>query len=130
MFSKHQYESVKLPPTKMALNQKVLRAYYTALTWKSVHISSPILAGPQKNGWRLNKITNLYHPIMTKNPPVPDTVVELSLCRCKTGCTQRRCICKKNNLLCTEMCLCVNFSNDKSDEEKIDSNSNVDENND
>ena len=32
MLSKHQYESDKLPPTKMALDQKVIRAHYTAIT--------------------------------------------------------------------------------------------------
>ena len=66
---------------------------------------------------------------MTKNPPVSDTVVELSLCRDKTGCTHRRSLCKKNDLLCTEMCLCVNCSNEKSHKEKIDSNSDLDEKN-
>ena len=80
MFSKHQYESGKLAPTKMALDQKVLRAHYTAITWKSANISSPILPDPQEYGWTLNEITNLYHPILTKNPPVSDTEVELSLC--------------------------------------------------
>ena len=55
---------------------------------------------------------------MTKNLPVSDNVFDLSLYCCKTGCTQRRCICKKNSLLCTEMCLCVNCSNKKSDKEK------------
>ena len=100
---KHQHESGKLPTTKMAFDQRVLQAHYTALTWKSAHIPSPILPDPQEYGWTLNKITNLCHPIMTKNLPVSDTVVERSLCRCKTGCTQRRCICKKNNLLCTEI---------------------------
>ena len=43
MFSRHQYESDKLPPTKMALDQGVLRVHYNALTWKSAHISSPTL---------------------------------------------------------------------------------------
>ena len=68
MFSRHQYESDKLPPTKMALDQGVLWAHYTALTWKSAHISSPILSYPKYYGWTLNEITNLYHPIpiMTK----------------------------------------------------------------
>ena len=73
----------------------------------------------------MNDITNLYHPIMTKNVLLFETVAEISLCRCKTGCTQRRCTCKKNNLLCTEMFLCVNSSNEKSDKEKIHSNSDV-----
>ena len=46
---------------------------------------------------------------------IPDIVVELSSCRCKTGCIQkqRRCISKMNNFLCTEMCLCVNCSNEE-----------------
>ena len=57
---------------------------------------------------------------MTKNLPVSDNVLELSLCRCKTGCTQRRCKFKKNNLLCTEMCLCVSCSSEKSGKEKMD----------
>ena len=48
----------------------------------------------------------------------------------KNGFGSKRCICKKNNLLRIEMCLCVNCSNEKSDEEKIDSDSDVDENND
>ena len=77
----------------MALNQKVFQAHYTVLTWKSIRISSPILPEPQEYSWTLNQIKYLYHLIMTKNLPVPNIVVEISLCRCKTGCTQRRCIC-------------------------------------
>ena len=38
MISKHQYESEKLPPTKTALDQKVLLAQYTALNCTSLHI--------------------------------------------------------------------------------------------
>ena len=56
---------------------------------------------------------------MTKNLPVSDTVVELSFRRCKTGCTHRRSKCKKNNLSCTEMCLCVNCSNEKNTKKKL-----------
>ena len=48
IFSKHQYESDKLPSTKMDLDQKVLRAHYTAVIWKSAHTSSPILPDPQE----------------------------------------------------------------------------------
>ena len=113
----------------MALDERVLRAHYTAITWKSTHISSPILSDPKEYGWTLNEITNLCHLIMTKNPPVSDTVVELCLYRDKTGSTYRRSICKKNDLLCTEMCLCVNGSNEKTHKEIIDSNSDVDKNN-
>ena len=95
---------------------------YTSTNLKVKYIFSPILPDPMEYGWTLTKIINLYHLIMAKNPPVPDPVTELSLCLCKIECTHTRCICKKNNLLCTEMCLCVNCSNGKRIEEKIDSN--------
>ena len=36
---------------------------------------------------------------MTKNLPVTKTVVELSLCQCKTVCAQRRCVCKKKQFI-------------------------------
>ena len=74
----------------MAFDQEVLRAHYAELAWKPAHISSPLLPDPQESGWILNTNTNLYHPIMKKNPPVSDTVVQLSLCRCKTGCTPKK----------------------------------------
>lgn len=95
---------------------------YTSTNLKVTHIFSPILPDPMEYGWTLTKIINLYHLITAKNPPVPDAVIELSLCLCKIECTHTRCICKKNNLLCTEMCLRINCSNGKRIEEKIDSN--------
>ena len=67
---------------------------------------------------------------MTKNRPVSDTEVELSLCSYKTERTQRRSICKNNNLLCKEIRLCINCSNEKIHKEKIDSSLDVDEKND
>ena len=59
----------------MVLDQKNLRSHYTTLTWKSAHISTPVLSDPQEYGWTLNEITNLYHRILTKNLPVSDTGV-------------------------------------------------------
>ena len=74
IFSKHQYESDKLPSTKMDLDQKILRAILEVSTYILTHIARLT----RIYGWALNKITNLYHPRMTKNPLVPDTVAELS----------------------------------------------------
>ena len=45
---------------------------------------------------------------MTTNPPAPDSIMELISCGCKTGCQTDRCRCRKNELLCTEMCRCKN----------------------
>ena len=80
MFSKCQYESEKLPPTESTLELKVLRAYYTALTWKSSHISSPILPNPEEYGWKWNDSNKTYDPVMTTNPPAPEAIIELSMC--------------------------------------------------
>ena len=43
---------------------------------------------------------------MTDDLPGHTGLIELSMCSCKTGCSSGRCTCKKNNLLCTEMCKC------------------------
>ena len=50
LFTKYQYESSKLPPTKKAFEQMVLRAHYSSLQWKSSHIPSPQLPNPNDFG--------------------------------------------------------------------------------
>ena len=58
--------------------------------------------------------------------PAPDSIIELSMCKCTTGCSSFRCKCRKNGLLCMEMCLCADCHNeyneditsDKDDEEE------------
>ena len=52
--------------------------------------------------------------------PAPLALIELSLCSCKTNCYSNRCKCRKNRLICTDMCKCVGCENeddDQSDEE-------------
>ena len=39
--------------------------------------------------------------------PAPTGLIELSMCSCKSPCQTDRCMCRKNKLLCTEMCKCV-----------------------
>ena len=48
---------------------------------------------------------------MTDQKPAPVSVVELSFCRCKHGCDAKRCTCKKNNLICSEMSFCQDCEN-------------------
>ena len=48
---------------------------------------------------------------MTNQPPVPEAVVELSFCKCKTGCSSMRCKCQKSGFTSTEMCDCVECEN-------------------
>ena len=95
MFSKFQYESEKLPPTKSTLREKIFRWYYTSLIWKSVQLPSPVLLDPKEFGWRWNSSEKSYESIMTKHLPAPESVTELCICKCNTGCTNLRCMCKK-----------------------------------
>ena len=59
----------------------------------------------------------MYDAIMTTLPPAPESVIELTLCGCKTGCNTNRCKCLKNGgLKCTGMRKCYNYENVESDD--------------
>ena len=52
---------------------------------------------------------------MTTNLPAPKSVIELNVCKCKTGCKTNRCLCLKNDMKCSDMCLCINCENGEDD---------------
>ena len=104
LFSKYSYEVSKLPPATRVLKYRIFRAYYAAIILKKCTSSIQNLSDPCGFGWALDN-GNLF-PIMTNDLPAPTGLIELSLCSCKTGCSSGRFTCKKNNLLCTEMCKC------------------------
>ena len=49
LFSKNQTESNKLPPTRKAFQQMMIRAHFTAMQWKSSYLQHPNL--PLKQLW-------------------------------------------------------------------------------
>ena len=100
LFSKYSYS--KLPLTMSALKYRIFRVHYAALILKNCTSSIQNLPDPCGFGWGLDN-GNLV-PIMTDGLPAPTGLIELSTCTCKTGCSSGRCTCKKNNLLCTEIC--------------------------
>ena len=62
---------------------------------------------------------NKYLPIMTYQLPAPDAVIEMNLCKCRTGCTTMRCKCYKNQVGCTEICLSANCENNGDESDKF-----------
>ena len=100
LFSKYSYS--KLPLTMSALKYRIFRVHYAALILKNCTSSIQNLPDPCGFGWELDN-GNLV-PVLTDDLPAPTGLIELSMCSCKTGCSSGRCTCKKNNLLCTEMC--------------------------
>ena len=116
-FFKNQSESQKMPPSSGTLCQKALRAHNTSLQQKSARIPSPQLPYPEDYGCKWDNQHQMYDAIMTTLPPAPESVIELTLCGCKTGCNTNRCKCLKNGgVKCIEMRKCYNYENVESDE--------------
>ena len=61
---------------------------------------------PTKYGWRL--IDGQLEPIATLLPVAvaPSSLLKLSKCSCKTGCTSSRCSCVKRIAQCSGYCGC------------------------
>ena len=107
MFSKFQYKSEKLPATKSTLSEKTLISHYTSLVWKSAYLPSPVLTDSKDFGWRWNSSEKLCELIVTKNLPAPESVIELCICKYKTGSTSIRCKCKKKTGCYVRKCIYV-----------------------
>ena len=52
-FRKKQAESNKLPPTKAALHQAVLRAHFKLMVWNRYAVQNPVLPSPRDYGWAM-----------------------------------------------------------------------------
>ena len=118
LFSKFQHHASQLPPTASALKYKVFRSHYICLNLKRSNVFIQNLPPAQHYGLELNGCS--LDAILTDNLPPPLALIELSVCGCKSDCSTRRCKCLKNNLVCTDMCKCLeNCSNDGSNEEHI-----------
>ena len=85
LFSKHQFNSDKLPPTSSALNTKILRSHFVSTLWSQSHCSQIQLLDPTTHGWK-RLIDESLQPITTDLPPAPEAIVEMSLCKCKRSC--------------------------------------------
>ena len=81
------------------------------MQWKSSHLAKPTFENPSRHGWTWNEEIGLYEPIMTDLSPAPESIVELSMCKCTTGCLTQRCKCKKNGFVCSELCHCTSCKN-------------------
>ena len=105
LFTKKQAESERLPPTQAALKQAILRAHYQAMIWTNDTVPNPEVPSPQDYGWNLED--DVWVPVMTKEQPAPNVVIQLVKCGCsKSKCDSARCSCRKAGLSCTELCTC------------------------
>ena len=118
LFSKFQHDTSSLPPTMSALKYKIFRAHFVCMVLKRSHLPFQYLPDAINYGWEQNEMS--LDPIMTDNLPAPIALIELSMCKCQTGCKTKRCKCLKNDLVCTDMCKCRDCKNDGIDFDESD----------
>ena len=70
--------------------QKTLRTNYTVIQWKSSNLANPTLGSPTQHGWVWNDKNCVYDPVMIELSPAPESIVELSVCKCFTGCLTQK----------------------------------------
>ena len=105
LFKQSQAEAEKMPPTKDVLKYHILRAHYQAMVWSQAAIPQPTLPQPTMFGWKTEG--EVFVPIITAQKVAPDTVLELVSCGCGISrCKTNICSCRKQGLVCTEMCKC------------------------
>ena len=105
-----------LPPTRDSLLKHVERANYQSGVWYRCLTAQMVIPSPIGNGWMLSH-EGIEIQWMTR-PPAPDSLLECTTCKCKTGCQNMRCSCQKGGLKCTELCSCVGCQNGDVDEDE------------
>ena len=107
LFAKKGRSLECIPPTSDALFQHTKRALYQGgLCWGRSLQREQKLPSPTLYGWKMEE--DIYRVHWMTIPESSEVCRELIRCGCKTskGCSGR-CICKKNNLKCTDLCSCA-----------------------
>ena len=102
LFTRHNKSAEKLPPTLDALILHLQRACYQCYIWKKACSPMLNLPSPVGNGWCLNN--KVLEPEFMINASVPEGKIELISCKCKKGCKNNSCSCRKSQLICTDAC--------------------------
>ena len=102
LFKKRQAEPDRLPPTKAALHQAILRAHYQLMVWNNDLVPNPVLPSPRGYGWTMKN--DEWIPVMTTLSPAPNAIIQLVKCKCATErCSTNH---RKAGLLCTDLYSC------------------------
>ena len=106
----------RLPPTTFSAKLHSRRTYLQLMQWmcKTDGIN------PTDWGWMLQG--GKLVPLMMDKNPAPESLLKMIHCSCSTGCSTKRCSCKKSGLECTTACghLCENTDEELvSDDDKL-----------
>ena len=105
LFAHHGKEGRQLPPTLGTLKPHIQRAFYVALVWNLSIKPYPSI--PQATDFSWKRQDGHLVPVLCTNAPAPQALLELHRCSCRNSCMTNRCGCRKNLLLCTDACACL-----------------------
>ena len=94
----------KLPPTQGAWIEHIRRAHVQANIWCQDMVLNPTYLDPLTLGWRIADKRLLT--VLSRDPQAPASVLQLVRCNCEKSKCSRRCSCRVNNVVCTELCKC------------------------
>ena len=103
LFSKEQLVSDGLPPTEPELTEHIERANNQSYIWQNATEPFLELPSPERNGWSCSEDGDLV-PTENVNPPALEGFIELTTCNCQTEYKNKRCACKKNDIICCDAC--------------------------
>ncbi len=101
-----------LPPNTDSLDQHIERANYQCYIWRHADLAELNLPSFLQHGWKLDSDDTVLVDWM-KLAPAPDSLLEFISCKCRKGCENNRCSCKKATLTCTDLCKCSGCKNVK-----------------
>ena len=100
-----------LPPTHGAWLEHIRRAHIQASVWSQDLVLNPVIPNPLMLGWQMQH--DKLMPLLSKEAPAPEAVLQLIRCNCgstnidSANKCSRRCSCRQNNIVCTELCNCT-----------------------
>lgn len=101
-------------PSSDALRLHWLRCCWSALLWEQTTLPTVSLPSMQDHGWRFGSDGKLMVKWDTEEniAKINESIKFLKEgCKCKTGCVNLRCKCKKRESLCGPGCSCVGCQN-------------------
>ncbi|MES9879525.1 MAG: hypothetical protein ABW185_01435 [Sedimenticola sp.] len=104
LFCRKRSVNEQLPPTKDALQQHTMRVNFQTFIWCNAMIHKPQIGSPVDRGWF--KENGILKPKLTTQPPAPQSLLELTVCRCAKSKCVGRCGCSNQGLPCCEACTC------------------------
>ena len=99
----------KLPPSSGAWHEHIQWAHVQARVWFQDLKLTPRYPWPSIP-WMAKARSQAQVPVLSKEAPVPDAVLQLVRCNCESTNVESRnkcalrCSCKTSNLVCTELC--------------------------